>query len=62
MKDRVYNEKHILNFLRTCVSVLEVGDEFASAAAFYFEQIEDHIKQGGTLPQDYKDIQRMFGL
>ncbi len=31
-------------------------------AAFYFEQIEDHLRDGGGLPQDSRSIERVLGL
>lgn len=30
--------------------------------AFYFEQIEDHLRDGGGLPQDKRSIEKVLGL
>lgn len=61
-RDRVYHEMYMLKFFRACVETLEAAGEPASLAAFYFEQLEEHVQQGGTLPQDVKDLQRVFGV
>jgi hypothetical protein len=55
-------EMNLRNFFRSCKEVLEVADEPASFAAFYFEQIQEHIEAGNTLPQDKREIQRLLGI
>jgi hypothetical protein len=49
-------------FFRTCKEILETADEPASFAAFYFEQLQEHIEAGNTLPQDKREIQRLLGI
>jgi hypothetical protein len=46
-------------FFRTCKELLESADD---SAAFYFEQLQDHIEAGNTLPQDKREIQRLLGI
>ena len=31
-------------------------------AAFYFEQVEEHLRKGGSLPQDAHNIGRVLGV
>ena len=31
-------------------------------AAFYFEQVEEHLRKGGSLPQDTKGIGKVLGV
>ena len=31
-------------------------------AAFYFEQVEEHLRKGGTLPNTDKEIGRVLGV
>ena len=31
-------------------------------AAFYFEQVEDHLRKGGGLPNDTKEIGKVLGV
>ena len=31
-------------------------------AAFYFEQVEEHLRKGGTLPNDDREIGRVLGV
>jgi hypothetical protein len=46
-------------FFRTCKELLESADV---SAAFYFEQLQEHIEAGNTLPQDKREIQRLLGI
>jgi hypothetical protein len=55
-------QMHLKNFFRTCKEILESADEPASFAAFYFEQLQEHIEAGNTLPQDKREIQRLLGI
>ena len=49
----------IRNFFKTCVRVLE--DEPDSQ--FYFEQVVDHINQGGsTMTDDLVAVRRILGV
>jgi len=52
-------EMKLRNFFRACAEILEPVD---TDAAFYFEQIVDHINAGNSLPADRKDIQRLLGI
>jgi hypothetical protein len=62
-KQHTYQEMYMVNFFESCAKVLENSDDpSGSTVAFYFEQIVDHMREGGSLPADHKDIQRMFGL
>ena len=31
-------------------------------AAYYFEQVEEHLRKGGTLPNDDREIGRVLGV
>lgn len=59
-RDHVYHERYMLLFFRACVEALEDAGEHE--AAHFFEQLEDHVQQGGQLPQSPKELQRVFGL
>ena len=52
-------EMKLRNFFRDCVDILEPENE---DAAFFFEQIVDHINAGKALPADRKEIQRLLGI
>ena len=56
-KQHTYQEMQVLNFFRMCVDEL-VGND----SQFYFEQIKEHLEEGGKLPNNSKDVQRLFGL
>ena len=30
--------------------------------AFYFEQVVDHLRNGGSLPQDKRGVEKVLGL
>lgn len=47
------------NFFRDCAEILETEN---NDAAFYFEQLVEHINLGKSLPTDRKDIQRLLGV
>ena len=47
-------------FFRTAAEVL--NEDGQGDAAFYFEQLVDHINEGGSLPQSQKDVARVLGL
>ena len=55
-------EMHLRNFFRSCKELLEDAGEPHSLAAYYFEQLQEHLEDGGTLPQDKRDIQRILGM
>lgn len=55
-------EMNLRNFFRSCKELLEIADEPASFAAFYFEQLQEHIEAGKSLPQDKREIQRLLGI
>lgn len=49
-----------VNFFKYAKQALEsAGYE---DAAFYFEQVEDHLRDGGSLPTDIRNIEKVFGL
>jgi len=48
------------NFFRGAKEMLEEAGY--DDAAFYFEQCEDHIVNGKSLPYERKDIARVLGL
>ena len=56
-KQHTYQEMRVLDFFRMCAK--QLGD---TDAGFYFEQIKDHLEEGGTLPDNSKDVQRVLGL
>lgn len=45
------------NFFRTCAELIEDED-----AAYYFEQVVDHLNSGGSLPSEKSEISRILGL
>lgn len=47
------------NFFKVCAEVLEPESE---DAAFYFEQIKEYLEDGGKLPSDRREIQRILGI
>ena len=55
-------EMKLKNFFRSCKEVLDAADEPASFAAFYFEQLQEHMENGNSLPQDKREIQRLLGV
>jgi hypothetical protein len=53
------NEMKLRNFFRAAASVMEDGSD----AQFYFEQVVDHINNGGNLnTDDPKAIGRILGV
>ena len=51
---------HTVNFFKYAKQLLEeYGHE---DAAFYFEQVEEHLRKGGSLPQDTKGIGKVLGV
>lgn len=51
----------IRNFFKTCVRVLEESGDVGSA--FYFEQLVDHINQGGSImTDDIIAVRRILGV
>ena len=49
----------IRNFFKTCVGVLEDEPD----AQFYFEQVVDHINQGGSImTDDLVAVRRILGV
>ena len=49
-----------VTFFKYAKNVLEeYGHE---DAAFYFEQVEEHLRKGGTLPNTDKEIGRVLGV
>ena len=49
-----------VTFFKYAKNVLEeYGHE---DAAFYFEQVEEHLREGGSLPQDAHNIGRVLGV
>lgn len=53
-------EMKLRNFFRDAQSILEEAGE--NDAAFYFEQMVDHINDGGTLPATRKEVSRVLGV
>ena len=52
-------EMKLRNFFRTCASVVEEDTD----AQFYFEQIVDHINNGGNIGSDDPvAVRRILGL
>ena len=47
-------------FFKETKEILELCGE--NDAAHYFEQLETHLREGGTLSQSSKDIARILGL
>ena len=31
-------------------------------SAFYFEQVVDHLRDGGSLPEDIRNVEKVLGL
>lgn len=53
-------EMQLRNFFRTCKEMLEQTEN--EDAAFYFEQVEEHINSGGSVFTDDKQtISRILG-
>ena len=52
-------QMHLKNFFRSCKEILEHEHP---DSAFYFEQLQDHIEAGNSLPQDKREIQRLLGV
>ena len=51
---------HTVNFFKYAKQLLEeYGHE---DAAFYFEQVEEHLRKGGSLPQDSHGIGKVLGV
>ena len=49
-----------VNFFKYAKQLLEeYGHE---DAAFYFEQVEEHLRKGGSLPQDTSSIGKVLGV
>lgn len=48
-----------LRFFKNCVNELEETGK--QEAAFYFEQLVDHIQDGGALTEN-QDVSRVLGL
>lgn len=52
-------EMNLRNFFRSCNEILLNVD---TDAAYYFEQIQEHIEAGNSLPQDKREIERLLGI
>jgi len=52
-------DMQLRNFFRSCRQILENED---SDAAFYFEQIEEHMNAGKPLPTGNREIARLLGI
>ena len=51
---------HTVNFFKYAKRLLEeYGHE---DAAFYFEQVEEHLRSGGGLPNDSKEVGKVLGV
>lgn len=50
----------LYNFFKTAREILE--KEGNEDAAFYFEQMQDHLKEGKSLPSERREIQRLLGI
>ena len=49
-----------VTFFKIAKQILEqYGEE---DAAFYFEQVEEHLRQGGGLPNDNKQVGKVLGV
>ena len=59
--DNGLRDMQIRNFFRTSKQLLEdTGNE---DAAFYFEQVEEHIQKGGNImSDDYTTVGRILGI
>ena len=53
-------EMRLYSFIKRCRTALQ--DEGMEDASFYFEMIEDHLKEGKSLPSDEKGVSRLLGL
>jgi|TARA_R110000868_G_scaffold283752_1_gene544191 hypothetical protein len=47
------------NFFSECSSILKSDN---NEAAFYFEQIEEWLRDGNSLPSERKEIARVLGI
>ena len=52
-------QMHLKNFFRSCKEILESTDD---SAAFFFEQLQEHIEAGNPLPHEKREIQRLLGI
>lgn len=46
-------------FFRDCAEILNEADD---EAAFYFEQLVEHMISGKPLPSDKKNVRRILGV
>ena len=54
------NGMKTVTFFKNAKNVLEeMGHD---DAAFYFEQVEEHLRQGGGLPNDSKQVGKVLGV
>ena len=54
------NGMQTVTFFKIAKQLLEqYGEE---DAAFYFEQVEEHLRQGGGLPNDSKEVGKVLGV
>lgn len=53
-------EMKLRNFFRDCAEILNEAGE--SDAAFYFEQVVDHINNGRSLPSDIREVSKILGV
>ena len=53
-------EMKLRNFFREASQILENAGE--GEAAFYFEQVVDHLNSGGSLPTSSKEVSRILGV
>ena len=51
--------RNVLFFKDAKIALEEAGYD---DAAFYFEQVEDHLRTGGSLPTNQREIERILGL
>ena len=49
-----------VNFFKHAADLL--ADSGYEDAAFYFKQVEDHLRSGNSLPKEPKSISSMLGL
>ena len=49
-----------VTFFKIAKQLLEQDGE--EDAAFYFEQVEEHLRQGGGLPNDSKQVGKVLGV
>ena len=54
------NLMSLTKFFKETKEVLELRGE--NDSAFYFEQLETHLREGGTLSSSPNDIARILGL